>query len=398
MTIAFLVIILLPSFFMVSFSLPSLATGLIFASCAILCIKILKKKRIKISKGVLLMAAFGGVWSFFNPYSIANSMHEKQMLSLLALLLCGFAITSSIHLRSKDFNNSISIAFWILLLVGSMGALGFFKPGNYQLLSKAMTPFAEPSHFALTFLPIACAYIFTGGIRLRFFVCVAGLFLSLFIQNFTLLIGALLLSLVALSLRQIILFSVIALGLSLALVIVDPTYSEYFIDRVVASEGENISRLVYIQGWESMISALQFTNGLGVGFQNFGIEPSGAATALLDALIDGPLNRSDGGFLAAKVVGEFGIIGIIAIVFITFLSIRSGIELRESISRGAPFESLSVAPLCFTYMIIVEFFVRGTGYFSPSFLIFLCFAPMAIKTLVKNSKKQLKINHLKVLL
>lgn len=387
MTYSLLTILLLPSLLMVSLSFSSMAIGLVIASCIVLGITVIKGGSITINKFYLLFAVLGSAWFFANPYVINNGEQERQVFSLIAILLCGAAITSAINFRNGELYDSIKILFWTLLLVGSLGASGLFKPGNYQLLSKAATPFAEPSHFALIFIPIAGAYVFTSSNKRRLFACLASFLLSIWLQNLTLLIGAILISIVALNVRQMMVFLVFFLALSIVILAVDPSHLDYYISRVINSDDDNISRLVYIQGWESMISAIKFTNGLGVGFQNFGVEPSGQAAELLDAILGSPINRADGGFLAAKLVGEFGVVGVVITLFMVILSIRSGIALRRFIHHGRTYRKSDTVSLCFTYSIILELFFRGVGYFSPSFLIFFFFVPKAMRILGKNSKK-----------
>jgi hypothetical protein len=392
MTSTLLILILLPSFLMVSLSLSSLATGIIISSCIIILMQLTKKPEAVITKSYLLTFAISGLWIFANPISIENSVHAKQVLSLAAILICGFAVTSLFKSRQKNLDNTIKTLFWILLAIGSTGAFDLFRPGNYQLLNRPLPPFSEASHFAIAFIPIACSFALLSSRNLRLFTCLACFTLAISLPNLTLLAGTVLISLIALSTRQAIIFLATTCIIGITIFLIDPGPLEYFLNRTSTSEDENISRLVYIQGWESMISALQFSNGFGIGFQNLGIEPSGQATLLLDNLTGSPLNRSDGSFLAAKLIGEFGVIGVAAVIYATTLSIRSGLLLRKHINKQDD-QASYITPLCFTYTLLLELFVRGTGYFSPTLVITLFFAPKAINALKRKASTKNNLSH-----
>lgn len=393
MTSMLLIFILLPSFLMVSLSLPSLATGIIISSCIILFTQLTKKSETTITKSYLLAFAISGLWIFANPISIENSVHAKQVLSLSAILICGFAVTSIFKSRQNNLGHTINTLFWILLAIGSIGAFDLFRPGKYQLLNRPLPPFSEPSHFAIAFIPIACSFALLSSRKLRLFTCLACFALAISLPNLTLLAGTVLISMIALSTRQAIIFLATTCIIGITLFSIDSSPLEYFINRTSTSEDENISRLVYIQGWESMISAVQFSKGFGIGFQNLGIEPPGQATLLLHNLTGSELNRSDGSFLAAKLVGEFGVIGVAAVIYAATLSIRSGFLLRKHVNRRFD-QASDITALCFTYTLLLELFVRGTGYFSPTLFITLFFAPTAINSLKrKASEKRTNPSH-----
>lgn len=380
MTSALLILLILPSLLMVILSFPSLAAGLVISSCIVILLHLTKHTKVSIAKIYFITTAISSLWIFANPSSLENSIHAKQLLSIAATLVCGLAITSSFKFEQKPPQKAIRVLFWTLLIIGLAGAFDFFRPGNYKLLNSPIFPFSESSHFAIAFTPIACCFALISSNRVRLLTCFTSFVLAISIPSLTLLVGTLAISIIALSARQIIKFITITCTVGVTLIYADPSHLEYFVIRAFASETENISRLVYTQGWESMISAFQVSNGLGVGYQNLGIEPSGQATFLLETLTGSQLNRSDGSFLAAKLIGEFGILGIIGVIYLATLSIRSGLALRIHIREQISPASESI-PLCFTYTLLLELFFRGTGYFSPSLLITLFFIFKAIKVL-----------------
>ena len=88
------------------------------------------------------------------------------------------------------------------------------------------------------------------------------------------------------------------------------------------SETNNISSLVYMQGWDDAITNIIRTNGIGLGFNMMGCDPLplvGYRDTLinLDPELVG-LNAQDGSFLVSKFISEFGVIGILIIILTIF--------------------------------------------------------------------------------
>jgi hypothetical protein len=80
-----------------------------------------------------------------------------------------------------------------------------------------------------------------------------------------------------------------------------------------SSEIDNISSLVYLQGWQDAWSNLQRTNGLGLGFSMMGCTPlpDVSARSALANLFELELNAEDGSILFGKIVSEAGVLGIL---------------------------------------------------------------------------------------
>ena len=382
MTISLLTWLLLPSALMVSLTLSSFSAGLLVSSTIILTLVIIKQQSVKISVAYLVTSVISLIWTVGNNFSMESGDQTKPVLTILLLLLCGFAVTSMLKQeKEEELQRSLKIVFWTLIFIGLAGTLSLLPLGPYQHLNRPLPPFSEPSHFALIYAPIACSYALVCKKALRPLVCLISLFLSLTLPNLTLLIATVLVSTVSLSNRQILTTISASLALSVALIASGAISIDYFLNRITDPDAENLSRLVYTQGWESIASALRYSYGLGVGFQNLGSEPPGQAAATIEALTAGSLNRLDGGFLAAKIIGEFGIVGMILVFSTTVVALISGLELRRQITRNISTKKDEYIPLCFTYTIVLELFFRGTGYFSPSFLMFLYFLPKALKSI-----------------
>ena len=136
------------------------------------------------------------------------------------------------------------------------------------------------------------------------------------------------------------------------------------------SETNNISSLVYMQGWDDAITNIIRTNGIGLGFNMMGCDPLplvGYRDTLinLDPELVG-LNAQDGSFLVSKFISEFGVIGIL-IIILTISQFYSKLRINKVNSNNYHYNTM----VSLVYICLVIFFLRTSGYFSSPFLIFL---------------------------
>jgi hypothetical protein len=139
-------------------------------------------------------------------------------------------------------------------------------------------------------------------------------------------------------------------------------------DVLNINKNSNLSALVYMYGWEIAYSNLIASNGLGLGFNLMGCEPSpvtisstylwemGRVTEDLKIV-----NYNDGSFLASKIISEFGIFGIIILIYQFFLLYKIKYYTIRLIPEHSFYLNLMLS--YFSALIVSEFF-RGTGYFS----------------------------------
>ncbi|WP_236468940.1 hypothetical protein, partial [Pseudomonas sp. PA-3-10C] len=109
------------------------------------------------------------------------------------------------------------------------------------------------------------------------------------------------------------------------------------------------------------------------GFQMLGEDTSelGELSYKLQSLTGKFMNISSGGFLAAKIIIEFGVLGVgVSLLYFSYLvwfslKVAFGRVFREKNKEDFLFEKkkLILQGLVFGYA--VEFFFRGYGYFSP---------------------------------
>jgi hypothetical protein len=156
---------------------------------------------------------------------------------------------------------------------------------------------------------------------------------------------------------------------------------------VGTSEIENISSLVYAQGWQDALANLQRTHGLGLGFNMMGCAPlpDVPARQVLDNVFHlGELNAEDGSFLFSKIVSETGLIGLIMIGFVIFGLVKLERKVRNIASVAAE----SVIPIfaALLYIFVISIILRSSGYFAVSLMLMIPTAAGVAK-LIKGTKR-----------
>jgi hypothetical protein len=298
---------------------------------------------------------------------------SRQLLSLAVMALIFFAANCLFRDLERQSDRAlrriVKCFFFLLLAIGINGKLSLLAPGAYAP-EITVFPFYEPSHFALTFCPVACAYLLQlqGWRRLG----AAGLCLAmaLWYPNTTFLAGCVLMFLVILR-AWLLLFGGAVLALVGAYVGFQeverlPQY-EYFASRMGGQEADdNLTYLVYVQGWEQARIAVSGTYGLGVGFQRFGREPAGETADRIESRYGVPVNRQDGSNLGTKLIGEFGLLGAMATALMVLRAGWSFFQLRKLCRRKlVRARTIDVLFLSCALMFVIEVFFRGMSYFNP---------------------------------
>jgi len=251
--------------------------------------------------------------------------------------------------------------FYIIIIILSFIA----KPFWGKVYGKPIFPYSEPSHLALFFAPVLCYNILVSNSKMRAFLIILGLIISMLIKNLTLLVSVVV---IAIFIYKVYVLPILAIG---SLMLYYFSDLEYFLSRVDFKNSQsNLSTLVYIKGLELIAESWKKTSGLGVGFQQLGIvEITTDARDYLIKLFGEDLNAKDGGFLASKIISEFGIIGAVFVGVYIFYFIRNWFKLKKD-----SFKNISAADAIY-YSCWITFFtellVRGMGYFTPSVFLFL---------------------------
>ncbi|MBT9174199.1 MAG: hypothetical protein DDT21_02610 [Syntrophomonadaceae bacterium] len=193
---------------------------------------------------------------------------------------------------------------------------------------------------------------------------------ALLLQSLTLVVGTTLVAILVIPLRRFLLLAPVT---ALSILFADVNFDYYMGRLAISTDSQNLSTMVYLSGLERAYLNFKDTLGLGVGFQQFGITGSrGDIMESIRKLYGTDLNLLDGGAVAAKFIGEFGLLGVAMILAYLVYFAKSARWLHEvSMSEAAPRDCKRVFFLSCFVMYCIDFFIRGTGYFSPSGFLFV---------------------------
>jgi len=303
--------------------------------------------------------------SFF--YS--NGELLRFILSIFLLVVMFFCaalfvnVTTSID--ESSFHWCLYKLYWILLftalIIIILSSLLGFSIKNMFFVS-------EPSHFALFYTPFLCYVTYFSDRKILHIGC--GFFVSLTIMNLTMLVGVMMCCLILTRINFFRFLCIVTIFALLIMFIMSLDSSNYFASRLTFSaDSTNLSALVFMSGWERAYLSLIDSNGIGVGFQQMGI--NGPQGFFMDVIIDiysDTLNKFDGGAVGAKLITEMGGLGVTLLLVYIFFCVQLYRRLHFSynmLSRKTVF-----------YIIVVlttslQIFVRGTGYFSPLVFLFM---------------------------
>ncbi len=379
-----------PAGLMVLIGLPSLSIGMLFFffSYAILHIKnIINNFDMPRSYiHFLVIASVSIALNVIPPYDI--SFLTKSIFSFLILIFffigASFFINNLSKMLDSENINVIRNAYIILIFVGLMGLSGL-QPSSVGIYSqKLVFPFLEPSHFTIAFSLISTTMLCILKNNLRPYILISTLFFALLFPS------TLCLAIFMMQVLLVVSSSRSFWGLLIFLIIFSPLIFiildlDYYLTRIVggAEDAVNLTNLVYLQGWESIITSFKESYGLGLGFQMMGREYSGPLGEILCEDYYFCANNLDGSFLSAKIITEFGIIGALITCLALYMSFKSMILLRKHISNAdrnlKGFFNSEVFGLVSLYVFSAELLLRGYGYFSPTFLIAMYFIYLPFK-------------------
>jgi hypothetical protein len=154
------------------------------------------------------------------------------------------------------------------------------------------------------------------------------------------------------------------------------TYHEYFLSRLMTSPTEiNLSRVLYLEGWDRSFVNFKETLGFGLGFQQFGIHGSISPIRIMIENYSPQaveMNLFDGTFVAAKLIGELGIIGLLLLSLYTLKAISVYKWLKNIIiSNHFNSDARDIFFASHFIMFFIDIYFRGAGYFSSSGFFFL---------------------------
>lgn len=380
--VAFIALLFFPSFFYVVMSSTSTALGLFFALFIIFFVTVSRVQfSYKLLSNILiiicsLLSVFF-VYSFFafgfGEYPTDSRVIYSGILIVCIILSSCFFSVYLTRAADASFIKAIRLLAMLALLIGVYSIFSDQNFIGYERYSKSVFPFAEPSHYAITLGPILFSAGFLLAVKFRMALIIFSLFFSIATPSLVMLLFTILMILLYFKWSAI---RLAVMGISIPVFLLLLFSSEqggYFLDRLSFSgSSTNLTALVYMQGWEDMFNALRDSNWLGIGFQNLGILSPGYYGDIIYSLAGEYKNRADGGFLASKIIAEFGVLGVsLIIIYLLFFS-KSLLFLFRFI--GGDFNNSPTVSV-FSNAIIVAFFIelfaRGSGYFTPGFFLVL---------------------------
>lgn len=377
-----LVIIVIPSLVYVSLSASSMAAG-ILAACFIVVLAV-GKMRLPSSFISLPLLFFVSLFVIHTTYyGMQGEGGLKHVLSVVlfgVMLFC--AGLFSVKITAIQDSDLISVLKILSVLIVFMGVISIISPVNflnYSKYAKSIFPFSEPSHYAITVSGILLATGFYLSSMMRVGLVFSVLVFSVVYPSMLLLLLALIMifsyymhGFLRLS------FTFICLCVAVILIPYIGVDISYYEDRLKFDEtASNLTALVYLQGWEDAYKTLLQTNWVGLGFQNMGsLEPGGYGERIFQ-IVGIYKNREDGGFLAAKIIGEFGALGLIFLLCYLAALCLSALYNRKffkkyQMDRDKALELFPVSSVLGCSLIVafsIEVFARGYGYFSPGILL-----------------------------
>ena len=291
-----------------------------------------------------------------------------------SLVLLTAVLTIALSIAPVLFDNinksTLNAIFWGLIFCGVLGILGFqFSTSNAT--GKPVFPYSEPSIFSLSLSPIFMFAYATSKGRSRAIYACAALGVALLLQSFTLLVSIALIMGLCLPLRWTF---VLAAAATLVIVLGADEQIDYYAKRIDFSEdNQNLTALVYMQGWQMIFEAWENSMGWGSGFQQLGVNSTSVEAAEIIHTISGggSLNLRDGSFVLVKLIADFGIFGVVAVCLYLKTAISSIKELRK-MAVGAieiPPGRMLAHSVLLTFF--VEIFMRGAGYLTGTGALFI---------------------------
>ncbi|MFM4863394.1 hypothetical protein, partial [Aeromonas media] len=376
------VMFFIPSFIFVFFNQYSLTSGVILSQFIVLSLTANRIPRIGISKagfiyilaGVLVMACQAG-------YILITANETKPLISIVAMIaLSAPIIFLSCFLSTMNTNDLSRVAMYFCVIIIVLGWVSILSPiaiGSYAHKIKPVFPFSEPSHYALVLGFLFCTFGYYSSKKLKLFVLLNMLSQAALLPNLTLIVfvfiamlifwgGKGLMSIIFISVTLLILFY------SSILFLEGTEVGSYILSRVVLNNStDNLTALVFLQGIDDAKRALIETHGVGLGFQMAGTNTIGEYGYRIWMLSGMEINRLDGGFLASKIVSEFGVLGVVFLALYIKGVLKSLISLKGATSSDDEMRRLMVIYACAVISLLVEIFLRGFGYFSPTILMFI---------------------------
>lgn len=301
---------------------------------------------------------------------VVNSTFEfgRFFQSLILMFFCligAYEFSAFVNSCTEEkVDKALRFVFMVILFSSVARILGIHLSGDRTVFF-----YNEPSHYALGLAPFLL-YMVVSDAKHRWIWMLLAFVVGLLIKSLTLIIVVLLVFGVVLriSIKEILFILMLTVVASLA-----GGDLAYYFDRVaLASDSENFSNLVYLSGWERALLSMHETWGLGYGLNQLGIVGSqgDVMRTLADMGAEG-LNALDGGAVAPKLIAEFGAMGLFLLMIYARYFLKGLRFVRCAMRETSSVSRIEVFFWSCVIMYSIDFFVRGSGYFTAESFMFI---------------------------
>ena len=313
----------------------------------------------------VLVHSFLAAVFFFKGYNLSRNL--TSIFSFFILLVGAYNFSTILPRLPQGFlDRMMTRIFYFYLFIIILSFIINVAPTRY---AKPIFPYSEPSHLALFFGPIIAYLIIISKSKMkRLLLIFTGVLIALIIKNMTLLVTMVIISVFVYNIYVIPILIISSVGLYF---FSDLDYFSERVDFTNMHKTNNLSTLVYVKGFQLIDEGLRVTKGWGIGFQQLGHVPLRTDIGdYMKAKMNGlELNSQDGGFTAAKVIAEFGVVGLVLTVLFIYYLLKQWNRYRK-ISKTV-ISSHEVLFFASIITIFSEFFFRGIGYFSATIFLFI---------------------------
>lgn len=278
----------------------------------------------------------------------------SSLFSLFIFIIGAYFFSELIsHVGADEFGKAL---LYLYIAMFCVGFLSFIEPIQ-RAYGYSVFPFTEPSHYGI-FLLGPLFYVCSIYGRFKIYFLITTIIIALIMQSLTTIVGVTLFIFASYRIQSAL---IVGIGIALAYNYLDLSY---YTGRLnFSKQSDNLSTLVFLQGWELMYEGLKKSYGFGIGFQQLGeVNIKTSVGDLIYALQKKDANIRDAGLTAAKLVCETGYFGIIIIIIYLKYFISAFIKFGKTSFLKQ--NKIIIFANCFLLSYFIELFVRGFGYFD----------------------------------
>lgn len=309
---------------------------------------------------LLLLQSLIGV--LFSGVTIDYGRFISSYLVIVFLAFVLYLSAIRYHIFLDCLQRTLIYLFNSFPVILFFAVVGITPVHNFDVnYSKPMFPFQEPSHYFNLLLLCSMVYAKSNKPMPVFFIFIISLF---FYPSATGVIGFcvfLLFLLMKSNLKIKSILPVISV-ISIIFIFLIKFLGDYYLDRFIFWDSDNLSALVFLQGVESAYLGFIKSYGVGVGLgQMSSIVMQTSTDQSIFEITGVHFNIYDGSFVLSQILTEFGVLGLGFIIFLIYNLANCREMLRSN-------ETKIWLPPTLIMSSLIEIFVRGYGFFSPIML------------------------------